>query len=60
MSCGNEKSSQTHTSKSLTALVGNGVGALDGAAETVGLAVGPGVGTGVGAGVVGALVDCGR
>ena len=49
----------TH-SKSLTALDGNGVGALEGFADTVGLAVGPGVGTGVGAGVVGALVGCGR
>ena len=42
----------TH-SKSLTALDGNGVGALEGFADTVGLAH-------VGAGVVGALVGCGR
>ena len=42
----------------LTALVGEGLGALVGDAETVGLVVGPGVGTGVGAGVVGEMVGC--
>ena len=52
------KSQVKHTSKSLTALVGEGLGALVGDADTVGLAVGPGVGTGVGAGVVGEMVGC--